>query len=124
MVGEDTMVVPNATLDPRFAENPLVTGDMHIRFYAGHPLRNKEGFPLGSLCVIDTAPKDGLTQEQLDHLAALADAATLYLENWAEKRAHGERTAQAQRDIDVMTRRFITLADALPQLVWSTPPTG
>lgn len=124
MVGEDTMVVPNATLDPRFAENPLVTGDMHIRFYAGHPLRNKEGFPLGSLCVIDTAPKDGLTQEQLDHLATLADAATLYLENWAEKRAHGERTAQAQRDIDVMTRRFITLADALPQLVWSTPPDG
>jgi GAF domain-containing protein len=123
MVGEDTMVVPNATLDPRFAENPLSPATC-ISAFTPATLRNKEGFPLGSLCVIDTAPKDGLTQEQLDHLAALADAATLYLENWAEKRAHGERTAQAQRDIDVMTRRFITLADALPQLVWSTPPTG
>ncbi|WDF73098.1 PAS domain-containing protein [Novosphingobium sp. KACC 22771] len=124
MLGEAAMIVPDATLDPRFAENPLVTGDMGIRFYAGHPLRNKQGMPLGSLCVIDTVPKAGLSPGQLDDLSNLADAAMLYLENWSEKRVHGEINAQAQRDMDVMTRRFITLADALPQLVWSTPPDG
>lgn len=124
VLGSETLVVPDATLDPRFCDSPLVTGAPHIRFYAGHPLRNKEGLALGSLCVADSKPRAGLTPDQADYLATLADAATLYLENWAQTRAHGEISARAQHDIDVMTRRFVTLAEALPQLVWSTPPDG
>ncbi|WP_166336870.1 ATP-binding protein [Sphingobacterium chungjuense] len=53
----ELMQVENARLDPRFQDNPLVTGDPHISFYAGMPLVDDEGFALGSLCVIDRKPR-------------------------------------------------------------------
>lgn len=53
----DLLVVPDARRDARFARNPLVTGEPHIRFYAGAPLITTEGFGLGSLCVIDRVPR-------------------------------------------------------------------
>jgi len=74
MIGDDVMVVPDATLDPRFAANPLVTGDPRIRFYAGAPIVTSDGVPLGSLCVIDMAPRDGLTPVQAQGLTVLAEA--------------------------------------------------
>lgn len=52
----EIMQVNNATEDDRFKDNPLVTGDPHIAFYAGVPLVDKEGYALGSLCVIDRKP--------------------------------------------------------------------
>ncbi len=68
---DEMMVVPDATRDARFAANPLVTGAPHIRFYAGVPLRAVTGEALGSVCVIDSAPKT-LTAEQRDSLAVIA----------------------------------------------------
>jgi GAF domain-containing protein len=53
----ETLLVPNARLDPRFAENPLVTGDLGLRFYLGVPLITAEGHALGTLCVIDYVPR-------------------------------------------------------------------
>jgi diguanylate cyclase (GGDEF)-like protein len=53
-----TMVVPDATLDERFAGNPMVTGAPHVRFYAGVPLLNAEGHALGSLCIVDREPRE------------------------------------------------------------------
>jgi PAS domain S-box-containing protein len=64
-------VVPDAAGDPRFARNPLVTGAPHIRFYAGIPLVSPEGFPLGTMCVIDREPRN-LKPEQIDCLEAIA----------------------------------------------------
>jgi hypothetical protein len=64
------LVVPDARLDPRFADNPLVTGEPKITFYAGTPLISSEGYALGSLCVIDQREM-GLNGQQLDALERL-----------------------------------------------------
>ncbi|MBT5242378.1 MAG: GAF domain-containing sensor histidine kinase [Rhodospirillaceae bacterium] len=71
---DELFVVPNATLDDRFKNNPLVTGGPEIQFYAGAPLRTKDGLGLGTLCIIDTKPHD-LTDLQLEQLQDLADLA-------------------------------------------------
>lgn len=68
---EEPLVVNDATLDPRFADNPLVTGDLHLRFYAGAPLLAPNGQPLGALCVIDRVARE-FTEAQRDALQVLA----------------------------------------------------
>jgi len=72
----DIMVVPDALLDPRFADNPLVTDPPHIRFYAGAPLLLPNGLALGTLCLIDTAPRQ-LEAVDLAILATLRDLVML-----------------------------------------------
>jgi two-component sensor histidine kinase len=64
-------IVPDLTEDPRFVGNPLVTGEPHLRFYAGAVLRTPDGVPLGALCVLDHMPRD-LTEEQASTLTMLA----------------------------------------------------
>src|SRR3954453_5863385 len=77
----DLFVVPDTTQDERFASNPLVTGERHIRFYAGALLTTPEDLPLGTLCVLDTNPRpDGLTEEQAGTLRALARAVMAQLD--------------------------------------------
>jgi len=120
MHGHKVMEVPDAARDPRFADNALVTGPPHIRFYAGAPLVSREGVPLGALCVIDEQPRDGLTAFQREgmELLALATLGRLEERRAAREAAH-TRAALAESEL-----RFRTLADTMPQMVWSARPDG
>jgi PAS domain S-box-containing protein len=73
-------VVCDATLDTRFADNPLVLGPPHIRFYAGAPLETQKGFRLGAICVIDSEPRQPPDPQRLAALRDLADSVVELLE--------------------------------------------
>ena len=75
----DLLVVPDATRDPRFADNPLVTSEPHIRFYAGAPLITSDGHALGTLCVLDYAPRQ-LDDQQREALRVLSHQVVARLE--------------------------------------------
>jgi diguanylate cyclase (GGDEF)-like protein len=95
------LVVPDATLDPRFCDNPQVTGEVGLRFYCGAPII-VGGFALGSLCAVDFRPRE-VSERQIEGLAALArQAATLI-----EARGDTERARQAEekaRENEAMVR--------------------
>lgn len=76
---DQPLVVPDATQDPRFAQNPLVTGSPDIRMYAGAPIVSHSGHALGTVCVIDQTPRE-LTAEQIDSLQALSRQVSHLLE--------------------------------------------
>ena len=80
------IIVEDATLDPRFANNPLVTDEPNIGFYAGATLTTREGHNLGTLCIIDTVPRARLTEVEQDRLRVLADIVVDEIEFLAVKR--------------------------------------
>ena len=73
VAAEQPLAVPDATTDERFADNPLVTGDEHLRAYAGAPVLDRDGLPLGALCVLDRFPRE-LDDTDLAVLSELAGA--------------------------------------------------
>jgi GAF domain-containing protein len=75
----EPLIVADTLHDPRFLGNALVIGEPFIRFYAGVPLRSREGHSLGTLCVLDQKPRQ-LQPEQVERLKALARLASLLVE--------------------------------------------
>ena len=73
ILGSDLFIIPDTKKDPRFADNPLVLGAPHIRFYAGCPLSAPNGQKLGTLCIIDNQPRSF----DKEHLEALKDLASM-----------------------------------------------
>src|SRR4051794_332499 len=71
ILSDEPMVVPDAAEDERFHDNPLVTGDPYIRFYAGHPLNGPGGQKVGTLCVADRRPRC-LDESELEALSEMA----------------------------------------------------
>jgi GAF domain len=95
----DVFVIPDASADPRFATNPLVTDDPGIRFYAGAPVVTDDGHALGTVCVADRVARD-LTAGQREALRALARQAM----NQLELRLARHEDVPAQRRAEVLLR--------------------
>lgn len=93
--GDGLFEVPDALQDPRFADNPLVTGEPAIRFYAGTPLTSPDGFNLGTLCVIDRRPRQ-LSAEQRDTLERLGRQVTRLFEERLQAHRYAEQAALQQ----------------------------
>ncbi len=112
---DDVTVVEDASRDPRFEHHALVEGVPHLRFYAGAPLIASDGFRLGTLAVLDTAPRDGLSEELRGVLAALARTVMEELE-----RRLSEQPEQLPPCDEVMQR----VLDALPVGIWLADSQG
>lgn len=128
LLERDRLVVADASSDPRFECNPLVTAADGLRFYAGVLLKNPDGLPLGTLCVLDTRPRpEGLTSLQAETLEVLSRQVMSLLELRRALKAGREAESRLTATADALTdseARFRALADAMPQMVWSTQPDG
>ena len=120
------LIVLDAKLDRRFTDTPLVTGPPYIRFYAGAPLTTSSGHRLGTLCVIDTAPRDQFDATQVGKLQALADSVmqALELRLAARERARLEVVSQERQALLVQAERMAgvgtwSLDVATDQTTWS-----
>lgn len=76
IMSDDVYIVENASVDPRTLSNPLVAGVMGLKFYAAAPLKSKEGYNLGTLCIIDKSPRslDGKESSMLMQLSKIVMA--------------------------------------------------
>ncbi len=108
ILGDALFLVPDALEDERFADNPLVTGHPHVRFYAGAPLETAEGHNVGTLCVIDHLPRE-LDPEQRHALTALARQVAAQIDlrrvNQRLAKLNGELIARAREAEAVVEQR-------------------
>lgn len=93
---EQLLVVEDTSRDQRFADNPLVLGDLRIRFYAGAPIVTDDGYALGTVCVIDQRPRV-LQADQRAALRALASLVSTLLEHERLHREEAQRNSTAAR---------------------------
>jgi len=127
--------VCDASLDPRFADHPLVTGRTGFHFYAGVPLIDDQGLALGALCVFGTRPRpEGLNETQLMTMDVLARQVMALMERrralYERRRSDEAATAAVEAALLVTEKlaesdaRFQAIADSMPQMVWSSRPDG
>ncbi|CUA70493.1 Peroxide stress-activated histidine kinase mak1 [Rhizoctonia solani] len=109
--GAEPLVVADATLDWRFANNPLVAGPPHIRFYAGAPLRTTEGYNIGTLCVIDDKPRGEFTPRQRHTLKEFAAIVMREMELWRDKIQLQVRD-RIQTSMEKFTRECLELEES------------
>jgi PAS domain S-box-containing protein len=116
---EEVLIVENATRDERFFDNPLVTDNPHIRFYAGAPIVTQAGESLGTICVIDSKEKK-LTQQQIFCLQSLAREAAVQI----ELRSRTKKLEQLNTELRISEARYKTLSDAAPLGIFHTDARG
>ncbi len=124
---DEVMIVPDALADARFAENPLVVGAPHIRFYAGGPLKTRNGLNLGTLSIIDTKPRK-LRPDAAQMLASLAALVVSELElryEIGERRRTAESLRLVQAAMEQSTESVIITTAAIdlpgPEIVFVNP---
>ncbi|MBU2884562.1 PAS domain S-box protein [Gilvimarinus agarilyticus] len=116
---QDLLEVSDAFKDERFHDNPLATGEPHVRFYAGAPLVSSSGYALGTLCVIDHQPKS-LTEGQKEALWALSRQVSALLELKKSNRILEEtRVAQSQTE-----QTFRDRLERIGDMVYELDPKG
>ena len=124
ILGDEPLVIEDATRDPRTRDNPLVTGELNLRFYAGIPLTLSSGECLGSLCVIDTKPRS-ITPTQLANLEALARQASSQLELRRERTEAREAlnaSRDAQKKLAELQGRFERAVAGATEGLWEYDP--
>ncbi|BDI33887.1 hypothetical protein CCAX7_59380 [Capsulimonas corticalis] len=115
ILGTDLMIIPDTTLDARFADNPFVTKDPSVRFYAAAPLITSTGYALGALCVIGFAPKQ-LSEDQASALRMLSHQITDLLElrrRVAEQEQLVSERQGAEDSLRQERQRFRSFAESL-----------
>jgi signal transduction histidine kinase len=119
---DELLIVPDAAADERLATHPLVTSDPKVRFYAGSPLITPRGHRVGTLCVIDTIPRD-LNAEQTDALRSLARTVVTQLELRHSVKGHGEAQellsglqARTERQVEQRTEQLASANESLQRL--------
>ncbi|KQT83764.1 EAL domain-containing protein [Methylobacterium sp. Leaf466] len=107
------LVIEDAAADPAYRDNPLVQGDLRIRFYAGIPLVLRNGIRLGTLCVMDTRPRR-LSPSEIGQLHDLSEIVLAHL------RLHDTLRAKTRADLALSDSeaRYHSLTESLPQMVW------
>ncbi|VVT19065.1 diguanylate cyclase [Hoeflea alexandrii] len=95
---DEVFVVEDATKDPRFSDNPYVTGAPHLRFYAGAPLRASGGLNLGTVNILDTKPRT-ITDDERE---SLADLAAMVIDSFEMRQLLNRANAAERRFIDAM----------------------
>jgi two-component system, sensor histidine kinase and response regulator len=126
ILGKDILIVPDALADPRFADNPLVTGGPRVRFYAGVTILSLDRRALGTLCVMDQKPRQ-LTPEQIDALRTLAHQAEelLHLRRSVMELAKlNEQLSQSQHTVREERNRLTMMLDHLPVMVYGMDVDG
>jgi PAS domain S-box-containing protein len=116
---QEDFVVPNAAEDKRFHDNPLVTGDPHVQFYAGIPLVTPGGLALGTLCVIDHVPRT-LTAEQLSSLRIIGRQVMTQMELRLRLKSYRE----AQQSLASYLSLLNSVMDSTEMSIIATSPTG
>lgn len=114
ILSEELFIIPDTQADTRFRENLLVTGHPHVRFYAGAPMRDKNGSMLGSFCVLSDHPKTGLSpaeQSSLKRFAALASEAL-------EHRLYPAKLAEAEKSLREINERYRLAGVATQDGLW------
>lgn len=106
----EPLIIEDATLDPRFRDNPLVTGEPNIRFYAGVPVRDGSGFVLGTLCVLHSKPKT-LSPDDLQALKVLGRMAEAHVHNRSLQRAAHLDTMALSAAITRVQNTFLSTED-------------
>ncbi len=105
--GADIFIVRDAQQDARFSGNPLVTGEPHIRFYAGAPLLTRTGHALGTFCVIDRAPHEAFTPAQQQILKDFSATVVDFFEMQMAVREGRAKRANIDRELgEIMDEAF------------------
>ncbi len=118
ILGDDVFIVPDARLDSRFSDNPAVTGELQVCFYAGAPLITPSGKRIGTLCVVDSQPKN-LNESQISTLKSLARHVVDLFE-LRKKNSELEVLSAQYRDVQKMSKTGGWGLDATTgQISWS-----